>query len=176
MYRIGLLSLAASLCFAAGCATGDSSMTDINWDPGLQASLDGSFEAWAPPPVEGHDAGGATQEPDASEGPDPTPDASHQEASLPDTSAPATEDAGEADAGAAEAGEIDSGVDSGVPDAASGGDSSSNGNVCPATAQYAAEAAYAAVHGPTFCLTGTCPSSSQCCYEQLKPVNVCVAR
>jgi hypothetical protein len=173
MGRIGLLALGAALWFAAGCATGDSSMGDINWDPGLQATHDGSLEAWAPP--EGHDAGGPPKGPDASEGiPDPVPDASHQEASsLPDTSAPVTEDGG-AQEGAAETGGVDSGV--GVPEAASGGDSSSNSNVCPATAQYAAEAAAATLRGPTFCLTGVCPSSSECCYEQLHPVNVCVAR
>jgi hypothetical protein len=176
MCRIGLLWLGASLGFAAGCATGDSTMTDLNWEPGLQATLDGSFEVSTPP--QGRDAGGATGDaPEGMPNPEGPNDASRTEASLADGFGGAIGEAGVAETGTVDSGTADSGVvDSGVPEASSAEDSPSAPNdVCPATAQYATEAAFAALHGPTLCLSGSCPTG-QCCYEQLKPVNVCVAR
>jgi hypothetical protein len=167
MRRIGWASLGAALWLAAGCATGDSTMSDISWDPGLEASADGvAVEQEAAPPAQSHDAGsGIEYTPDASQTVDPPEgpaDATGAEASHPDASS-----------GSA-LGARDGGVESDANDAEVSGDSSTTNDMCPSTGPYAIEALIAAFNKPTLCPTGTCPSG-QCCYSATI-VALCVAR
>lgn len=81
--------------------------------------------------------------------------------------------------------EASRGDDSGVAPGDSGGppdtgspqpDAGSVGDICPSNAQYAWEAAVAAASGNIIlCLSGVC-AAGQCCYEQLNPGDVCVAK
>jgi hypothetical protein len=65
-------------------------------------------------------------------------------------------------------------VDSGAPAVDSGG---GGGDICNSSDPiYAIEAATAVTSGKfTLCLTGVC-SAGQCCYEELSPGNICVAK
>jgi hypothetical protein len=177
MRAMSWASLGAALWLAAGCATGDSSATDV-YEPGLEASVEASAEGGAvdtPPPMQAQEAGAVQTpgEPDASTGgqtsagsPDASradassPDASYPDASYPDTSYPVTQEGGASATIDAAPGE--------------GGDSAASGDTCPSSALYAAEAAVAAFNHPTLCPTGTCPSA-QCCYS-VTLTAVCVAR
>jgi hypothetical protein len=165
MRRIGWASVGAALWLTAGCATGDGTMSDITWDPGLEASTEGgTVEEEAAPPAHSRDAGsGAQYTPDATEIGDPPEgpgDASGAEASHPDASSSGTRDGG---------------GDTGANDAEVAGDSApTTGDTCPSTSQYAVEALIAAFGKPTLCPAGTCPSG-QCCYNATV-VAVCVPR
>jgi hypothetical protein len=179
MCRIAWAWLSGSLCLSlVGCAAGDSTMGDISGDPGIEVSLEAgveaSSEASAPPYMD--DAGRA--------GNPAGPDAMAADSWVAPVDSGHVVDAGRADAAlydatepVADASPIEaSPPDTGIAEAASSPDSEPPGDVCPSGAQYAVEAAAAAISGAaTFCPTGSCPAG-QCCYEQLMPASVCVAR
>jgi len=176
MRRIAWASLSAALAWSlAGCASGDSTMDDINGDPGPKDSVEAGSEASAPPPYT-DDAGAATGSAEGSAGPRDSSTASVDSGGIEDSGpadAPSYDVADpEIDAWGPDAGPPDSGVaEAGFPP-----DSASSGDICPSGAQYPVEAAAAAISGKaTLCPTGSWPTG-QCCYEQLSPANVCVAR
>ena len=155
----------ATACLLASCATG------VDSQDGLTSGDDSGIAAEA---SLGQDAAGSGgQDSAATEDSGSTaPDAG----SSGDDGSPTNDSSSSGEAAATEdsATVQDTGA---APDTSTGQDTgTTGGGICPSTAQYAFEAAAEVTSGKlTFCLTGVC-SASECCYEQLSPGNLCVAK
>jgi hypothetical protein len=179
----GRLLLACLAAAIQACASGGSEQDVV--------SFDGSDESELADAADPGDGGGTTPARDSGGTP---VDAANAADAAKDTSSPSGDGGGPAEASTPEASmeaaapdgmsSTDSsspmdaadespvmGEDSGTPD------SGSVGAVCPNNAQYALEAAAAAASkSPIFCpIVPNCPATD-CCYEELMPLSICVAK